>query len=406
MSTLLFAWELGGGLGHSMPMSQIARPLLERGHRVHLCLRDLSTAKAALGPLAEHPGLRFWQAPVWLPTLGGVPESVSYAELLFRAGYLDAGRLAVLARAWRSLFEATGATVLLADHAPTALLAARGLPLRTAIMGTGFFLPPQLEPMPSFRTWEKVPEERLRRSEAKALDTANGVLDALAAPRLPRLCDLVRADEQLLFTWPELDHYAAREPDPARRYLGPLPDAHQGAEPAWPPGDGPLVFAYLKGDHPGLEGLLASLREAPLRTLAYVPGVPPPLRAKLASRRLAFSEKPLHMGAVCAAAGAVLCNAGSGTVCTALRAGIPVVMLPMHAEQMLFALRVQAAGAGVTLAGAEARSGLRPALERVLRDGSFAAAAAELAQRHESTDGPDAAIEAANRLEALALRAG
>ncbi len=406
MSDFLFAWELGGGLGHSMPLSQVARPLLECGHRVHLCLRDLSTARAALGPLADHPAVRFWQAPVWLPNLGGVPESVSYAELLFRAGYLDAGRLAVLARAWRSLFEATGARVLLADHAPTALLAARGTPLRTAIMGTGFFLPPQLEPMPSFRTWEQVPDERLRRSEAKALEVANGVLDGLVAPRLTRLCELVRADEQLLFTWPELDHYAAREPDASRRYLGPLPDARQGAEPAWPQGDEPPVFGYLKGDYPGLEVLLASLREAPLRTLAYVPGLPPPLRAKLASRRLAFSEKPVHMGAVCAAAGAVLCNAGSGTVCTALRAGVPVVMLPMHAEQMLFSLRVQAAGAGVTLAGNEARAGLRPALERVLRDRSFAAAAAGLAERHAPGDGPDAAVEAADRLEALAARAG
>ena len=59
-----------------------------------------------------------------------------------------------------------------------------------------------------------------------------------------------------------------------------------------------------------------------------------------------------------ALADAVLCNAGSRTVCTALQAGLPVLMLlmvppmqlpmqlPMHAEQLLFARRLVAQGAG------------------------------------------------------------
>lgn len=405
MHCFAFAWELGGGLGHTIRLARVARPLLERGHRVHFVLRDLSSARTALGGLADHPGACLWQAPLWLPVLGGVPEAASYAELLFRAGYLDAQRLAPVARAWRALFDATCAQVLLADHAPTALLAARGIALRTAVTGTGFGVPPQACPMPAFRTWQTVPEARLRTSEQKALQTANAVLDGLGAPPLARLCELVRADETLLFTWPELDHYDARGPDSCPAYLGALPGGAEGGPPEWPPGEGPAVFAYLKADQPGIETVLERLRDAPVRTLAHVPGLSAAQCARLASTRMAFARRPVRMDAVCAVARAVVCNAGAGTVLAALGAGLPLVMLPMHAEQMLCALRVQEAGAGVALAGADAAAGLPQALGRVLGEPSFSQAAAALALRHAPRAGHDAASEAADRLQALAAAA-
>ncbi|MCW5954722.1 MAG: hypothetical protein KIT69_20910, partial [Propionibacteriaceae bacterium] len=164
----LLAWELGGGLGHSVPLAQIAAPLLAAGHRVDIALRDVSTARAAFGPVFQHPGLQIWQSPLFLAQLRGVPETVSYAELLFRAGFLDAGRLLGPVRAWRALFGAVAPDLLLVDHAPTALLAARGLGLRTAAIGTGFFVPPALTPIPAFREWEPVDPRRVAAAEERA----------------------------------------------------------------------------------------------------------------------------------------------------------------------------------------------------------------------------------------------
>ena len=121
MACFLLAWELGGGMGHVVPLAQVAEPLVQRGHEVHFVLRDLAVARAGLGALASAPRVRLWQAPVWQMPYQAPQPSVSYAELLFHAGYLDAGRLQGLVQGWQSLLDAIAPDLLLADHAPTAL---------------------------------------------------------------------------------------------------------------------------------------------------------------------------------------------------------------------------------------------------------------------------------------------
>ena len=187
MARIVMAWELGGGMGHVVPLSQIAQALVARGHDVHFVLRDLSGAAEALRGLARHPQVRLWQAPVWLAQLTGAPLPVSYAELLFRAGYLDARRLSGLADAWRSLFDALQPQLLVADHAPTALLAARGRPMARALVGTGFFVPPATTPMPAFRDWDRPDAARLAQSEARALASCNALLASWQQPPMDTL---------------------------------------------------------------------------------------------------------------------------------------------------------------------------------------------------------------------------
>lgn len=406
MATFLFCWELGGGLGHSVPLAQIAGPLLAGGHAVHVALRDLSTADAAFGSLDAHPALRLWQAPVWSAVLRGLPESATYAELLFRAGFLDAERLLGPVRGWRSLIEQVRPDLLLVDHAPTALLAARGLSLPTASIGTGFFQPPAVAPIPSFREWDQVDPRRVAEAEAKAVETINAVCLRLGAPPVGALHQLVAVDEQFLLTWPEVDHYLpVRAGDTRARFHGPLAPTAQGAAADWPAGEGHRVFAYLKGDYRLLEAALLGLKTAPFRTLAYVPGLPPALAARYASPRIRFSPAPVNMSAACEQAGAVLCNAGSGTVCTVLRAGIPVVMLPMHAEQLLFARRVEQQEAGLLLVESEVRLKLAKTLRRLLEQPAYRESARRIAARYGSDAGRDVAAEVAARCVELATAA-
>ncbi|MEF7616773.1 nucleotide disphospho-sugar-binding domain-containing protein [Aquincola sp. MAHUQ-54] len=404
MSRFLLAWELGGGLGHSTPLSQVAAPLIEQGHEVHFVLRDLSTVHTVFGAMASHERVHFWQAPLWQSQLRGVPESATYAELLFRAGFLDTQRLGGLVRAWRTLFDAVRPALLLADHAPTAMLAARGLPFRRALMGTGFFLPLQRQPIPPFREWEPIPPARVQAAEARALQTCNEILSLLGEPPLRALHELLAADERFLLTWPEVDHYAARASEPGAVYWGALPGPAAGAAAPWPPGEGHRLFAYLKADHAPTEAALRLLGAGPWRTLAYVPGLSAALREQLASPHLALSAEPVSMARVGEAADAVLCNAGSGTVCTALQAGKPVVMLPMHAEQLLFARRVQEAGAGAYLMEADVPGHLADRLRRVLQEATFHEAARRFAVRYGAPARPfgDVAQRVAARCVALA----
>lgn len=401
MARFLLAWELGGGLGHATPLAQIAAPLLAAGHEVHCALRDLSLLLPVFGPLATHPGLRVWQAPVWQPPLNGLPVPATYAELLFRAGYLDATRLHGLVLAWRQLLQAVQPQLLLADHAPTALLAARGLPMRRALCGTGFFLPLQRQPMPAFRDWEPIAPRRVQGSEERALATCNQVLAALGQAPLAALHELLAADERFLLTWPELDHFPARVEEPGTRYWGALHGATQGEVMPWPAGEFGRVLAYLKPEHAATEAALACLQAGPWSTVAYVPGLASTLKQRHASPRLVFANGPVSMAQVGAAADAVLCHAGSGTVSAALQAGKPVVMLPMHAEQLLFARRVQAAGAGSLLLEADVAGQLPARLDQALRPGPMRQAALGFAERY-GTSAAEVAQQVANRCIALA----
>src|SRR5207247_8636282 len=66
MATVLFAWELGGGLGHMMQMAPLARALVRRGHRVYAALREVAgpeggfagSGVCCLDAGASHPGGR------------------------------------------------------------------------------------------------------------------------------------------------------------------------------------------------------------------------------------------------------------------------------------------------------------------------------------------------------------
>jgi hypothetical protein len=413
MARVLMAWELGGGMGHVVPLAQIGRALVARGHELHLVLRDLSGARQALGDLHGHPRVVLWQAPLWLPKLPGAPVPLSYAELLFHAGYLDAARLASLVGAWAAVLRAIKPGLLLADHAPTALLASRlpGVPaMRRGLLGTGFFLPPAVQPMPAFREWERADPQRLLASEARALAAVNAVLAEAGAAPLAALHELVAADEQFLLTWPELDHYSpGLSGRPGARYWGALPARVEGQTAQWPEADAggtprARVFAYLKADHAAVEPTLAALARGNADTLAYVPGLPAAVRQRLAGPRLQFADRAVAMDSALAQADAVVCNAGSGTVCTALQAGVPVLMLPMHAEQMLFARRVVATGAGTLVLDAEVAQRLLPSLDALLAAGGPARRAAQvLAVQHGPAAHGDVVARVAERCEALAI---
>jgi hypothetical protein len=87
-------------------------------------------------------------------------------------------------------------------------------------------------------------------------------------------------------------------------------------------------------------------------------------------------EQWVDQAAVLARASAVVCHGGGGSTLGALAAGVPLVVVPLFAEdQHINARRVAAVGAGVLTAPA----GIRSALDRVLAEPAFRAAAGQLA---------------------------
>jgi UDP:flavonoid glycosyltransferase YjiC (YdhE family) len=397
MSRVLLAWELGGGYGHVAALLPLAVKLAARGHEILFALRNVSRAE----PLLGRHGFPVVQAPVALSEPRGLPAPVSYAEILQRSGFLTAAALAARVKAWRTLFALARPDLLIANHAPTALLAAHGLPIARARFGTGFTVPPIASPMPAVLPGGTAAAERARQTEHATLDVVNRVLVDLGAPALARLADLLAADETFLCTFPELDHYPHREP---ARYWGPQFADVEGDAPSWPGGDGRRIFAYLSPRFAGLERLLGNLRETDQRVLVHAPGVPAAIATRYASARVRFSPAPVRMDDVARQCDLVVCHAGHGTVAAALLGGRPLVLAPVWVEQEMTASRVVALGAGASVVPGE-RTSVKRLIHDVLEQPAFAAGALGFARAHADFSEAAALAAMVDRCEALARRA-
>jgi UDP:flavonoid glycosyltransferase YjiC (YdhE family) len=163
-----------------------------------------------------------------------------------------------------------------------------------------------------------------------------------------------------------------------------------------PPATGrPLVYVTLgtvfnteSGDL--FDRLLTGLRDLPIEALVTVGSDLDPAR---------FGPQPSHIrierfvpqGDVLPHCAAAINHAGSGSVVGALAFGVPIVLIPMGADQGLNAARCEALGVGVTLEAVEATARqIADAVAAILMDPGFAEAAAGI--REEIAALPEAEI--------------
>jgi UDP:flavonoid glycosyltransferase YjiC (YdhE family) len=390
---LLFAWELGGGAGHVTRFLPTALILREHGHEVVFAVRDLPRTKVVLG--RHH--LPLLQSPMWVRENPGLPPAMSYPELLLRFGYHSASDLAAMARGWLTLYEMVHPDLVVIDHGPTALIAAMVAGVRRATIGTGFFIPPRLHPMPSFRPWLDVSADRLQRAEREVLDVVNEALLALGAERkLTVLAELFDADEAFLCTVPELDHYQRAD----GHYWGPAFDALGGDEPQWPLSEGPKIFVYMPGTWAGLNRLLQELSDMRASVLLYLPGLALGSAESYAGPAMRVSARPLRMTQVLRECDIVVCHAGHGTVAAALLAGRPLLVIPEQVEQFLVARQVVKLGAA-KMVNPDSRPKFQRLIDEILSHGEFAEAARRFATKYSRFGQAEPYRSIAERCEAL-----
>lgn len=381
LARILMAWELGAGYGHLGPLLTLARPLQAAGHHVCFVVRDVTGAQAVLGG----SGMPYYAAPANFSPSG---ETVlhSFAQILRSTAFNREDELRARVRAWQALYDMLTPDLLVCDHAPTALLAARGRDIPCVVTGNGFVIPPDVAPFPELRSWEPQDPAVLEVAEAEARDMANAVLERSGGPKLSRLADVYNAATPALFTLRELDNYAALRGDVEYRGILPGPG---GEAPRWPEGPGKRVFFYGQ-PFPSLPAVLEALSAGPHRTLAYIPRLAPELR-RHASAHLAFADRLQDMDAVTRGCDAALMTNGHSTTAAMLLAGKPVVLLPQHLEMFLIANGVQASGAGLSAPGLK-REGILNKLGRVLGEASFTTQAQALAARYPGRD-PQAPVQ-------------
>lgn len=395
MATIVLNWELGADLGHINRFLSIALRLREQGHRPVMLLRDISRAESILG---EHQ-LEFLQAPVWLASVQGLPPDINFTETLYRFGYLYPDGLLSMAKAWRAVWKLLQPDLLIFDHAPSAMLAARGLGIPRIIIGNSFSVPPLQRPLPRFRWWTNGLGEqpRLAETEARATQNSNAVLKHLDAPPISQISDLFQAEASYICGRAALDVYGKRDHGD---YIGPINNITTGVDPIWPRAEGPLVFAYLKPHYKHFEALLNAIGNSKARYLIFAPGTPEALVRRHQKAHITFSSAPLRMQEVVKQCNAIICHAG-GMTDIALEAGKPVLLLPTQMEQTMTSHRVEALGAGLFLP-TEGNPGVLPKLiKRLLEEGELGTHAAAYAASLPCTDQSKAVERVIDACEAL-----
>jgi glycosyltransferase involved in cell wall biosynthesis len=382
--TVLFTWEQGGGLGHMMQVLPLAEDLARLAHRVYVALRELDGAAAVFG----RAGVRFLQAPFWVCGARRYPKPVTYAQLLGNVGFGGDGELFARAAAWRNLFKMVKPDLVVFDHAPTALLASRGLPMRRALIGSGFCCPPDEADEDGWR-WGVLRPAVAATADPAALGDAyrqilarvNRQLDQWGQPPVERLGRLYSdVDESFLTTLPELDHFPRRA---NAAYWGPVLCDGEGDEPQWPAGEGPRVFAYLKA-FPALPGLLRALDDAGCRTVVYGAGVGGAVR-QFRSERIRLASRRLDMAKVARECDLAVLNGGHGVTAQVLLAGVPTLQIPLAQEQQMLADAVARLGAG-EVADRKSPERIEAKLDAMLTDDGYRRAARALADRYADFD--------------------
>jgi UDP:flavonoid glycosyltransferase YjiC (YdhE family) len=385
---VLLAWELGANLGHLLRLLPIARALQALGHVVSLAVPDPAAVRERMGDMP-------WEVlRIPRPVHGDQSQPACFAQILAMHGFGSDALLGDAMQAWQRLLSVVKPDVLLADHAPLALLAGRLYRVPTVHVATGWESPPFGDTLPILRP--EMPEaapDRVRALEDSIVARINRLCAEHQAPAMQVLGEVFRAQLSLLATWPEIDHLQPRPDRPwfaagdSRRqptYIGPLFSVDTGAVAAWPQGEGPRVFVYMQRG-PSTVAVLRHLGSIGARVVASVPG------ASLAERDAAgpscsFHDAPVRLDSVLPQVDLVVSHGSHGLTAASLLAGVPMVSVPMQMEQATLTQQVRRLGAAELLRAADVESQGRQLMQHVLDTPSYREAAAATAGRHAGFD--------------------
>jgi zeaxanthin glucosyltransferase len=396
--------------GHLNPFSALGRALLQRGHQVVVFQMADIEAKARAGGMDFCP-LGFADHP-----LGSLPQSlVRLSQLKGLAAIrftVDAVRRTteMFCRDGPQAIRSRNIDLLLVDQMEPAggtLAEHLGLPFITICNGLAFNREPAVPP--PFAAWEhsSSPWARMRNH------AGYGLWDRITKP-IYRVVDRYRRRWNLPSHRNEEDSYSrlaqiSQQPPafdfPRRRlppifhYVGPLrfPSSEKTSFP-WESLDGrPMIYASLgtlqnrstaifQRIAQGCDGVPAHL------VINHVGGLSEPDIAALAGSPTVVPYAP--QVEVLAKARLTITHAGLNTVLDSLSQGVPMVAIPLTAEQPAIAARLKWVGAGIVVPYSRLTpASLRRAVEAVLSSQSFYDGASRIAASIQQAGGVERAVQ-------------
>ncbi len=368
MATVLFAWELGGGLNHVQQLLRIARPLAAQGHQPVFAVPNV----VDVVPMMREDGFPVLQCPVYPSRMWKRSEpfvATSFADVLAKHGYMDADELSALVAAWQHLVDRVGPALVVADYAPTLCLTLfRGLPIVQT--GSWFGMPPVEAPEFPAVSQGQIPLA----PQEQVLATMQEVQRRRGRPSPKWITEFLATDHRFVTCLPELDAYRSMRSTPTWDPLDPLPATTP------PPGDASF-FAYLSADFSQVEEILTGLALLGCRGSVYLRGASAELKQRLRLQGLAVRDRPGDLVEALRRVSVFVHHAGAGSSQTALALGRPQLLLPQHLEQSINAQQLRQLGVGGVLADQPTAEGVARAMQHLLAEPRFAVQTVAIAEQ-------------------------
>ncbi|MFH1818740.1 MAG: UDP-glucuronosyltransferase [Pseudomonadota bacterium] len=390
---ILFAWEIGGNLGHIAKYLPLLRLLRQRGHELLFASKEIELAQHLLAP----EGIAHVQAPLVTRFTGRIREPASFADILAEIGFADTNALAGLLSGWRNLFELFKPDVLVAEYAPAAQFAARLYGVPCLGLSTGFEHPPNVQPFPLFRPWLKLSTEALLKKEAKLLGVVNTVLTRQGIAPMARLQDVLKTDLSLLTTLPELDHYGARK---GASYIGPMFTLADGLTQDWAGLPGSRIFAYLR-PYPELPYMLDALSDSNASVLAVVPGIGIERAATYSNERLHVFSEQLKLAPLLPDMDLAITHSGHGLAGAFLLNGVPMLTVPTNIEQYMMSGRLIQLGVGKQVTRDRVKFDFTSSITQIVEASSCREQARVISKKYAGYDADRMVLRVANTIERL-----
>jgi UDP:flavonoid glycosyltransferase YjiC (YdhE family) len=394
MARVLCAWEFGGDLGHVRRVIPIAHELRAMGHEVTLAFRDSSFIENG-----RAQGFETFIAPLLNTQREMSPSPLNFSDILLNIGYGDVRGVAGALRAWQSMLEMLAPDVVVADYAPTALIAATLASIRTVTVGTGFSVPAAGDPIPDLRPWSPTDPNILRALDDRILGIVRRAVGTRAT-RLPaRAHELFKGRVDLLCTFREIDPFGPRD---GVEYVGPQGDATSGIEVRWTGDKSTCVFAYLKPRSARFEATLAGLASLDAEVIVAAPGLEAGRAKSASTASMRVFASAVNLALVLKEASLCVSHAGPGVAARAMAAGVPMALMPLQLEQFLIAKRIEKTGAALVSNPEEPAPDYAKWLSEFLSRETAREASRRLRERYHDHDFVHATARAARRIAEVA----
>jgi MGT family glycosyltransferase len=394
---LMPTWDGGGNVP---PELGIARRLVERGHQVHVL------ADPTISDEAHAAGCTFsaWRRAPHHTTLDPAEdllkdwESANPLVMLQRIrDRFMAGPAADFAADTADVIEEFQPDVVVSDaFLFGSIIAAQGARLPVALLVANIWVMPT-PGTPTIGPGFALAKTVLGRARDAAMRAVVNRMFRVGLPPINRARaahgldpvssfydQALSADLILVLTSPVFD-YAARSVPSNVRYVGPVLDDPNWAEPWSSPWSGPQALPLVlvgfsstyQNQGPVLRRVVEALSTLPVRAIVTVGRMLDAVEVSSTGNVVVVGSAPHSQ--ILKEASLVVSHCGHGTTIKALAAGVPMVCIPMGRDQNDTAARVVHHGAGLRLSPKASVTEIRTTVRRVLEEDHFRANASRLA---------------------------